>query len=97
MLTREFPTVHNFQTLSPIRGFSRWLEERDDIATKGTDGKEEELVVLCEEFLQEAYRGKRRVTDPVAVFHYGNGAILAAVLPDADPLYYHAFKITYIM
>lgn len=92
MLIREFPTLLNFQTLSPIRGFSRWLEQRDDTATKGEDGgTEEELVVLCEEFLRATYRGRGRLIDPVAAFHYGNGATLAAVLPDADHQYDQRF------
>lgn len=86
MLAREFPTVSHFQTLSPVRGFSRWLERRND-ATGGDEGKEEDLVALCGEFLREGFRGQGRAPDPVAAFHYGNGAVLTAVLPDANPQY----------
>lgn len=78
-LRHKYPSVEKFQTLSPIRVFRPWL----DATHPGAPA--EDRPFWCREYLQQVYRGVVRPIDAVAVFHYGNGAILDRVVPHADP------------
>lgn len=81
LVKQQYPSVETFQTLSPIKGFRSWLE------TSHPSTSEKERQSRCLEYLQRVRQRTAKPTDPVAAFHYGNGAILDRVLPNADPQY----------
>ena len=79
-LSRDFPALSTFVTLSPVPGFTRWLGSEPALS----ESPDEALGPLCARYLTEARRADGRPLDPVARFHLGNGARLERVNPDAD-------------
>ncbi|MEM7496956.1 MAG: malonyl-CoA decarboxylase [Pseudomonadota bacterium] len=80
-LSTDFPSLGTFVTLSPVPGFTRWLDtERDD----GRSVEADALPGLCAAYLTEAKRSDGMPLDPVARFHLGNGARLERVNAGAD-------------
>ena len=79
--SRRYPSLQRMQTLSPIISFRRWLD------AKHPECPIEERARRCEEYLRCCYRGEATLLDPVAAFHYTNGAVLDRVLPEANPRY----------
>lgn len=82
-LKAEIPGLTTFATLSPIPGFRRWLDAGGrDLGT----GDDDDLERLCALYLTgvtpEGAPG--RPSDPVAVFHLGNGAELWRINAHAD-------------
>jgi malonyl-CoA decarboxylase len=76
LLKKQHPSILRFCTLSPVPGFRKWLEGR----AAGTANMDVEALTLqCQEYLNPA-----TTADPVARFHYRNGAHLRRVLADAD-------------
>lgn len=71
-LRQQHPTLESFCTLSPIPGFSNWAKVMNS-------NESEKLPRLCRDYLNPD-----STTDPVARFHYRNGAKLRAVLLAAD-------------
>jgi malonyl-CoA decarboxylase len=100
-LSREFPRIRKFATLSPIPGFRSWLSTARDLmspelAALGTDHLDqlttlpsrlpEEISRLCAYYLIREKRGSAPL-DSVARFHLANGARLARLnwMGDASP------------
>jgi len=90
-LSREFPKMRKFATLSPIPGFRPWLMGHRELMSEPLsalsldspaslsavpDALRDEIVRLCAYYLLRAKRG-RAPLDPVARFHLANGARLA--------------------
>jgi len=71
LLKSQYPSLRSFCTLSPIPGFLNWMQTTKPIST--------DLLELCTDYLNPD-----TTPDPVARFHYRNGAKLRAVLPKAD-------------
>jgi malonyl-CoA decarboxylase len=92
-LKAELPQLTQFSTLSPVPGFRRWLEKRNepgDIAVLAAlktedwwqdaaqaEALRQPLLGLCAAYLTKAPTTK--TLDPVARFHLGNGARLERV------------------
>ncbi|MEO0957597.1 MAG: malonyl-CoA decarboxylase [Pseudomonadota bacterium] len=80
-LRTDFPGLSTFVTLSPVPGFTRWLDaERGGAA----EAEEQGLPGLCAWYLTEAKRSDGMPLDAVARFHLGNGARLERVNAGAD-------------
>lgn len=81
-LRYTLPHLHTISTLSPIVGFRGWAI-RAGFTPEMLNNK---LLArqLCIQYLQEVIQGKADIDDSVARFHYGNGATLADVFPNAD-------------
>ena len=90
-LSREFPRIRKFSTLSPIPGFHNWLMSHREMMSAAlaslpldtpasltgvADELRDELMRLCAYYLLRAKRG-HGPADPVARFHLANGARLA--------------------
>ena len=90
-LSREFPRIRKFATLSPIPGFRSWLSSAPrllsaELAAVSIDNRDqlmtlpsslsEELRRLCAHYLVREKRG-RAPLNSVARFHLANGARLA--------------------
>jgi malonyl-CoA decarboxylase len=88
-LTREYPQLKTFATLSPVPGFTTWLRTHDAadapllaaLEHKGWQRDPEvasavraSLVRLCAHYLLEEKRRDGTARDPVAHFHLSNGA-----------------------
>lgn len=73
LLRDEFPRLAHFATLSPIPGFSDWLN-RNGLDKSGAD-----LASLAANYLLTVKSKSGDVADPVARFHLGNGARLEAI------------------
>ncbi|WP_319825967.1 malonyl-CoA decarboxylase [Thalassovita sp.] len=99
-LQRELPDITTFVTLSPVPLMRQWVmaavengdplisaEDRATLATLDKDARPptELTVKLAARYLTRAKRQTGTAFDPVAHFHIGNGAILQAIHPDADP------------
>lgn len=86
-LVAEYPRLATFVTLSPVPGFRRWLEGRPGGAAAAVAAGEAtagtSLVALCAHYLVTEKRGGRPI-DPVARFHFSNGARLDRVHSQAD-------------
>ena len=79
------PQIKTFATFSPIPLFRKWLQENSDrfenltnLPAEELDSNETELMAACEEYLRTRH-------DPVARFHYRNGAKLGPLRFKADP------------
>jgi malonyl-CoA decarboxylase len=92
-LSREFPRIRKFATLSPIPGFRSWLSDARELMSPALaavkfDGLDqlrtlpsrfsEEIRRLCAYYLIREKRG-RAPANSVARFHLANGARLARV------------------
>jgi malonyl-CoA decarboxylase len=75
-LATEFGEDKRFATLSPVRGFRRWAEDADHSASDHR--------VLCAVYLLREKHADGRARDPVANFHFSNGARLERINLDAD-------------
>lgn len=86
-LVAEYPRLATFVTLSPVPGFRRWLESRPGGAPAADaaagDASGPALVALCARYLLTEKRNDRPL-DPVARFHFSNGARLDRVNWRAD-------------
>lgn len=82
LLREELPHLATFATLSPVPGFTRWLEKQPEGAPPAPDPQE--LQRLAARYLATAKGKGTQPLDPVARFHLGNGARLEAVHADAD-------------
>jgi len=80
-LSAELPGLKTFVTLSPIPGFTKWLQ-LEEIPYQDADAKQ--LRTLAAHYLMSAKRSDDMPLDPVARFHLGNGAQIHAVHADAD-------------
>jgi malonyl-CoA decarboxylase len=93
-LKAELPHLTRFSTLSPIPGFRRWLEKRDEAAdavvktaldtddwwqdAARAEALRAPLLHLCALYLAGP-AGPKGPADPVARFHLGNGARLERI------------------
>ena len=90
-LSREFPKIGKFATLSPIPGFRPWMMSHREMMSKSLaalpldtpasltavpDMLRDEIMRLCAYYLLRIKRGNAPA-DPVARFHLANGARLA--------------------
>lgn len=78
VLRQELPQLETLTTMSPIPGFRSWQETRSTITAS------QDLLASCARYLTTT-DADRRLLDPVAGFHMGNGARLWQLLPGADP------------
>ncbi len=87
-LNKNFPSLQNFSTLSPVPSFYKWVTESDTKLNK--DLPLEEILnfvknnnnYLTEKifsYLTVSNRKDRSANDPVSRFHLGNGAILERI------------------
>ena len=86
-LKRELPELNQFQTLSPLPGFMKWMEEYAPITFERCSDKNcsnDELMKQTVRYLTESNRSDGLPNDPVARFHIGNGATLERVNLNAD-------------
>ena len=94
-LSTEFRSLRAFATLSPIPGFTTWLQTRLEEDTGGIaaalakrgwhrdalalDALRLPLLRLCAHYLLKEKRDERFARDPVAHFHLSNGAKLERI------------------
>ena len=86
-LKRELPELNQFQTLSPLPGLMKWMEEYAPITFERCSDKNcsnDELIKQTVRYLTESNRADGMPNDPVARFHIGNGASLERVNLNAD-------------
>ena len=86
-LKRELPELNQFQTLSPLPGLMKWMEEYAPITFERCSDKNcsnDELMKQTVRYLTESNRADGMPNDPVARFHIGNGASLERVNLNAD-------------
>jgi len=86
-LKRELPELNQFQTLSPLPGLMKWMEEYAPITFERCSDKNcsnDELMKQTVRYLTESNRSDGMPNDPVARFHIGNGASLERVNLNAD-------------
>ena len=86
-LKRELPELNQFQTLSPLPGLMKWMEEYAPITFERCSDKNcsnDELMKQTVRYLTESNRSDGMPNDPVARFHIGNGATLERVNLNAD-------------
>ena len=86
-LKRELPELNQFQTLSPLPGLMKWMEEYAPITFERCSDKncsDDELMKQTVRYLTESNRSDGMPNDPVARFHIGNGASLERVNLNAD-------------
>lgn len=90
-LSVALPNLKTFVTLSPVPGFSKWVngevaEHPDHPAQTllDTESNPELAEQFAAYYLARAKRGDALPIDPVARFHLGNGAQLHAILSEAD-------------
>ncbi len=74
-LQQELPQLRVFSTLSPMPGFRRWLERRDDVPADPAHA-EAATIALAAQYLTNP---GPNAADPVARFHLGNGARLERI------------------
>ncbi|WP_395703804.1 malonyl-CoA decarboxylase [Aquabacterium sp.] len=78
LLKQELPQLKTFCTLSPIPGFTDWLQRQPG----GADRSAAELLRMAAHFL--VYESVKPHGDPVARFHLDNGARLERLNPHAN-------------
>ncbi len=99
-LQAEFPSIKTFVTLSPIPGFSRWLNSQPKDLGDNLAGLKIQVQQLpAEEEMSDDYGEQLRKLvfnylmqakkglypfDPVAKFHLGNGALIHKIHINAD-------------
>jgi len=84
VLQHDHPKLKRFVTLSPIPGLRAWVSaERPEWIDAFETGRDTDaLCTLVAQYLT-SWNG-RRLRDPVAWFHLGNGAKLERINPQAD-------------
>ncbi|MGI9364969.1 MAG: malonyl-CoA decarboxylase [Rhizobiaceae bacterium] len=98
-LSGELPQLKTFVTLSPLPGFSRWLEGIDSPVSREfvadireelnknaslPDRMQKSLRTLAARYLTESKRADGLPVDPVARFHLSNGAAIHDIHALAD-------------
>ncbi len=99
-LMQSLPNLKTFVTLSPVPGLTRWMRQQAEdgdeqrralleqlIEAKSADDLKphgKALAALAAEYLVRAKRPDGLPLDPVARFHFGNGASLEKIHPAAD-------------
>jgi malonyl-CoA decarboxylase len=98
-LSREFPGLNTFVTLSPVPGFMRWLEgegealdlDFDELRNpdwikypQKVEAYKANLPALAARYFLHEKSKSGRPLDPVARFHLGNGARLERINWMAD-------------
>ncbi len=86
-LKRNLPDLTQFVTLSPVPTFRKWLAEHDAEFEKALphsviapdQERDEKLMNLAARYFVISDRPDGAANDPVARFHLGNGAALAAI------------------
>ena len=81
-LRREFDSLQQFVTLSPLPKFAAWLANQPVKEPGPAD--DENLAALAACYLVHAKTPDHLPYDPVARFHLGNGANIHALHTDAD-------------
>ena len=79
-LKKEIDSLDKFVTLSPMPGFSKWLEKKSIDEYQDEDALIKQVLV----YLLESDREDGLPNDPVAKFHLGNGAILERINLNSD-------------
>ncbi|MEM6483015.1 MAG: malonyl-CoA decarboxylase [Pseudomonadota bacterium] len=79
-LSAELANLNSFVTLSPIPGFTTWLNENG----LTTDSDDEELLSHGARYLVTAKGDRGMPLDPVARFHLGNGAEIYRLNANGD-------------
>ncbi len=79
-LKKENDGLNKFVTLSPMPGFSKWLEKKSTDEYQDEDALIKQVLV----YLLESDREDGLPNDPVAKFHLGNGAILERINLNSD-------------
>ena len=83
LLQDELPDLKTFATLSPVPGFSKWLEKEQSVGGARVPSPKK-LQRLAARYLTQAKHRSGLPLDPVARFHLGNGAKLEAIHSNAD-------------
>ena len=86
-LKRELPKLSQFQTLSPLPGLMKWMENHAPMTFERCIEKncsDDELLKQVIRYLTESKRKDGMPNDPVARFHIGNGASLERINLNAD-------------
>ena len=81
-LRREFESLNQFVTLSPLPQFSTWLTKQPEDEADNTE--ETDLTALAACYLIHEKTASGVPLDPVARFHLGNGARIHALHANAD-------------
>lgn len=81
-LRREFESLDQFVTLSPLPQFAKWLATQPD--TEASRRDEAEITALAACYLIHEKTAEGQPFDPVARFHLGNGARIHALHANAD-------------
>ena len=79
-LKQENDDLEKFVTLSPMPGFSKWLDQKSLEDYQDEDALIKQVLV----YLLESDRDDGLPNDPVARFHIGNGAILERINLNSD-------------
>ena len=79
-LKQENDDLDKFVTLSPMPGFSKWLDKKSIEDYQDEDALIKQVLV----YLLESDRDDGLPNDPVARFHIGNGAILERINLNSD-------------
>ena len=79
-LKQENDDLDKFVTLSPMPGFSKWLDKKSIEDYQDEDALIKQVLV----YLLESDRDDGLPNDPVARFHLGNGAILERINLNSD-------------
>ena len=79
-LKQENDSLDKFVTLSPMPGFSKWLDKKSIENYQDEDDLIKQVLV----YLLESERDDGLPNDPVARFHLGNGAILERINLNSD-------------
>ena len=86
-LKRELPKLNQFQTLSPLPGLMKWMENYAPVTFERcseNNCSDDELMKQTIRYLTESNRKDGMPNDSVARFHIGNGASLERINLKAD-------------
>ena len=86
-LKRELPKLNQFQTLSPLPGLMKWMENFAPVTFERcseNNCSDDELMKQTIRYLTESNRKDGMPNDSVARFHIGNGASLERINLKAD-------------
>ena len=81
-LRREFESLNQFVTLSPLPQFSTWLTKQPEDEADNTEETDFTALAAC--YLIHEKTASGVPLDPVARFHLGNGARIHALHANAD-------------
>ena len=86
-LKRELPKLNQFQTLSPLPGLMKWMENYAPVTFERcseNNCSDDELMKQTIRYLTESNRKDGMPNDSVSRFHIGNGASLERINLKAD-------------